>query len=127
VQNLNKLRISEEHKQYADNIHMLSVSVPVTATEYLRVVLDYPGFAENVESVAILPTLVSYDFSLKSTPYFLRRCSELAEIGCTVIGRLEELRKTGHAQWQATSWELAAGEWEKDPCFFGHAGSLAAN
>ena len=53
---------------------------------------------------------------------FLRRCSELAEIGRTGIARLEELRETGHVQWQATSWELAAGEWEKDPCFFGQAG-----
>jgi hypothetical protein len=125
VQNLSNLRTSEEHKEYADQIHMLPITVPESATEYRPVVLDYPGFAESVESVAILPTLVSYDFSLKSTPYFLRRCRELDEIGRTVRGRLEELRETGHQQWQATSWELEAGEWEKDPCFFGTARTLA--
>jgi len=126
VQNLSNLRTSEEHKEYADQIHMLPITVPESATEYRRVVLDYPGFAENVESVAILPTLISYDFSLKSTPYFLRRCRELDEIGRTVRGRLEELRETGHQQWKTTSWELEAGEWKKDPCFFGTATTLAA-
>ena len=125
IQNLKNMRTDEELKDYVDQIQMLSIEVPETATEYRRVTLNYPGFAESVDSVAILPTLVSYDFSLKSTPYFLRRCRELGEIGRTVRGRLEELRRTGHKQWQATSWELEAGEWEKDPCFFGTAKTLA--
>ena len=43
-----------------------------------------------------------------------------------VRNRLNELRKIGHQQWQATTWELQAGDWEKDPCFFGTAKTIAA-
>lgn len=89
--------------------------------------MNYPGFAENLDTVAILPTLVSYDFTHKSTPYFQRRCSELARIGETVRDRLEELRASGHKQWRATTWEMEAGNWQKDACFLGTANQQIAS
>lgn len=104
-----------------DRVHMLELTVPEKNTEYRPATVNYPGFAENVKTVAILPTLVSYNFTLKSTPYYKRRCGELAKIGDLVRGRLEQLRASGHKQWKATTWELEAGNWEKDPCFFGTA------
>ncbi len=105
----------------AKTLHMLELDLPATVTEYQPATVNYPGFADELETVAILPTLVSYDFTHKSTPYFRWRCRELARIGETVRSRLEELRATGHKQWHATSWEMEAGNWEKDSCFFGTA------
>ena len=118
VQKLSALRQTETFGTEAKQVHMLAIKLPATATEYRPVTVNYPGFAENLETVAILPTLVSYDFTHKSTPYFQRRCAELGRIGRTVRNRLEQLRASGHKQWRATTWELEAGNWEKDSCFF---------
>ena len=109
---------SEEYASKADQFHMLEINAPDNTTEYKPVVVDYPGFAENRNTVAILPTLVSYDFTRKSTRYFRRRCGELARIGTTVRDRLEDLRSSGHKQWRTTTWDLEAGSWKKDSCFF---------
>jgi hypothetical protein len=119
IQQLQAMRQMKEFKLYANQVHMLELKLPATATEYQPVTVHYPGFADNLNTVAILPTLVSYDFSRKSTPYFRRRCRELARIGEMVRTRLEALRASGHKQWHATTWELEAGNWEKDACFFG--------
>jgi len=121
VQKLGTMRQSEELGPDTEQVHMLELKLPASATEYQSATVNYPGFAENLDTVAILPTLVSYDFTHKSTPYFKRRCGELAKIGTTVRDRLEELRASGHKQWQATTWELEAGNWQKDSCFFGSA------
>jgi hypothetical protein len=121
VQRLGTMRQSEELGPDTNQVHMLELKLPASATEYQSATVNYPGFAENLNTVAILPTLVSYDFSYKSSPYFKRRCSELAKIGKTVRDRLEELRASGHKQWRATTWELEAGDWQKDSCFFGSA------
>ena len=121
VQKLSTMRQSEELGPDAKQVHMLELKLPASATEYQSATVNYPGFADNLDTVAILPTLVSYDFSSKSTPYFKRRCGELAKIGTTVRDRLEELRASGHKQWRATTWELEAGDWQKDSCFFGIA------
>ncbi len=118
LQNLVKMRESEAYSDYADQIHILPLIKPTDTTEYVADSVTYPGIADNVETLAILPTLVSYDFSHKQTPYFQRRCDELAKVGSTVTGRLKELQQTGHKQWKATSWKMEAGPWKKDACFF---------
>lgn len=109
---------SDENGSKSEQVHLLKLKLPATATEYQPATVNYPGFAENLDTVAILPTLVSYDFTHKTSPYFLRRCSELTKIGKTVRSRLEQLRASGHKQWRATTWELEAGNWKKDGCFF---------
>ncbi|MGI9422149.1 MAG: TAXI family TRAP transporter solute-binding subunit [Hyphomicrobiaceae bacterium] len=121
VQKLSALRQTETFGPEAKQVHMLAINLPASATEYRPVTVNYPGFAENLETVAILPTLVSYDFTHKSSPYFRRRCAELGRIGRTVHTRLKELRASGHKQWRSTTWELEAGNWEKDSCFFSGA------
>ena len=127
IEKLSAMRQSEELRADTEQVHMLELKLPATATEYKPATVNYPGFAENLDTVAILPTLVSYDFTHKSTPYFQRRCSELARIGETVRGRLEELRASGHKQWRATTWEMEAGNWQKDACFLGTANQQIAS
>jgi hypothetical protein len=118
MEKLIAMRESAEFGAQLDQLHMLELKLPLKDTEYQSATVNYPGFAENIETVAILPTLVSYDFTHKSTPYFQLRCSELARIGEKVRNRLEELRNSGHKQWSATSWDIKAGNWQKDSCFF---------
>ena len=127
IQKLSVMRQSEDSGPKTEQVHMLELKLPATATEYQPATVHYPGFADNLDTVAILPTLVSYDFTHKSTPYFRRRCSELGRIGGIVRDRLEELRASGHKQWRATTWELEAGNWKKDSCFFGTAKEQVAS
>jgi uncharacterized protein len=121
MQKLVAMRESADLRPQIDQIHMLELKLPLKETGYASATVNYPGFAENVATVAILPTLVSYNFAEKSTPYFRRRCGELAKIGETVRTRLAELRASGHKQWNATSWEMDAGNWQKDLCFLATA------
>ena len=119
--------IEEMGRGAGDLVRLLEVRVPPTVTAYEPVTVNYPGFDPNLATVAILPTLVSYDFTHRSTPYFQNRCNELGRIGATVRDRLEELRATGHQQWRATSWELKAGDWQMDACFFGTPEAVVAS
>jgi uncharacterized protein len=121
MQKLVAMRESADLRPQIDQIHMLELKLPLKDTGYASATVNYPGFAENVATVAILPTLVSYNFAEKSTPYFRRRCGELTRIGETVRTRLAELRASGHKQWNATSWAMDAGNWQKDTCFLGPA------
>jgi len=124
---LSAMRQNPEIRSKVEQVHMLELVFPLKHTGYRPVTVSYPGIAENLETVAILPTLVVYDFTHKSTPYFRQRCIELARIGEKIRSRLEELRASGHKQWNATKWEIEAGDWQKDWCFFGTATQQVAN
>jgi hypothetical protein len=121
MQALSAMQQNVEIRSKVEQVHMLGLKFPLKHTGYVPVTVNYPGIAENLETVAILPTLVVYDFTHKSTPYFRQRCIELARIGEKIRSRLEELRASGHKQWSATKWEIEAGDWQKDSCFFGTA------
>jgi hypothetical protein len=127
MQALSAMRQNAEIRSKVEQVHMLELRFPLKHTGYRPVTVSYPGIAENLETVAILPTLVVYDFAHKSTPYFRRRCIELTRIGEKIRSRLEELRASGHKQWNATRWEIEAGDWQKDSCFFGTATQIVAN
>jgi len=116
---LSAMRQNAEIGPKVEQVHMLELKFPLKDTGYRSATVSYPGIAENRETVAILPTLVVYDFTHKSTPYFRQHRIELTRIGEKIRGRLEELRGSGHKQWNATSWEIEAGNWRKDSCFFG--------
>ncbi|MEP3274869.1 MAG: TAXI family TRAP transporter solute-binding subunit [Stappiaceae bacterium] len=120
IQKLADLRQGDVAGVDAEKVHLLEIKLPGSASEYKPLTVAYPGLVDELDTVAILPTLVSYDFTHKKTPYFRRRCEELAGIGDTIRNRLEELRKSGHEQWNATTWELTAGNWERDDCFLGN-------
>ncbi len=120
IQKLADLKKGEVAGVGSENVHLLEIKLPDSASEYKPLTVSYPGLVDEIDTVAILPTLISYDFSHKRSPYFRRRCQELGRIGDTVRNRLEELRQSGHKQWKATTWELTAGNWEKDNCFFGN-------
>ena len=124
---LSAMRQNVEIGPKVEQVHMLELKFPLKDTGYRSATVSYPGIAENRETVAILPTLVVYDFTHKSTPYFRQRCIELGRIGEKIRSRLEELRASGHKQWNATSWEIEAGNWRKDACFFGTATQQVAN
>lgn len=127
MQALSAMWQNAEIRSKVEQVHMLEVKFPLNHTGYRLVTVSYPGIAENRQTVAILPTLIVYDFSHKATPYFRRRCIELARIGEKIRSRLEELRASGHKQWNATSWQIEAGDWQKDSCFFGTATQQVAN
>src|SRR4029077_3206837 len=70
MQALSAMRQNAEIRSKVEQVHMLELKFPLRHTGYQSVAVSYPGIADNLETVAILPTLVVYDFTHKSTPYF---------------------------------------------------------
>ena len=101
----------------SDQVHLLPLNDPKMLALYHKAVVHYPGFADEVETIAIRPTMISYDFSSRLSRYFRNRCAAFHKIGATVRSRLAELQAAGHPRWQQTSWMLDAGTWQKDRCF----------
>lgn len=118
LKNLSKMKAGDKYAAFARDLHVVPITVPAEVTEYVADTANYSNLADNISTVAILPTLVSYDFTHKESPYFQRRCDELANVGSTIVARLTELQESGHKQWKSTSWSLQAGSWKKDECFF---------
>jgi hypothetical protein len=118
ITNIATLKSDPRFAALPEQVHLLSLNHPKMHREYPKATVHYPGFAETVETIAIQPTLVSYNFASRSTPYFRGRCAALTRIGTTVRSRLTELQNSGQPRWQQASWMLQTGTWEKDPCFY---------
>jgi hypothetical protein len=118
----------KDDPRFADlpaQVHLLPLTEPQMLQRYPKITVHYPGFAEAVDTISIRPTMVTYNFSGRSSPYFRSRCNALAKIGATVQNRLTELQQSGHPRWQEATWMVDAELWKKDRCFY--KGSSTAN
>lgn len=117
IANIATLHSEPRTEGLAQQVHLLPLNDPKMLAVYHKAIVRYPGFADAVETIAIRPTMVSYDFSSRASRYFRNRCMAFRKIGTTVRSRLAELQASGHPRWQQTSWMLDAGAWQKDRCF----------
>lgn len=117
IANIAKLDSEPRTAGLAQQVHLLPLNDPKMLEVYPRAVVRYPGLADEVDTIAIHPTMVSYDFSSRTSRYFRNRCAAFQKIGTTVRSRLAELQASGHPRWQQASWMLDAGAWQKDRCF----------
>jgi TRAP-type uncharacterized transport system substrate-binding protein len=118
IANILTLKDDPRFADLPEHVHLLPLTEPQMLQRYPKTTVHYPGFAETVDTISIRPTMVSYNFTARSSPYFRSRCTALAKIGATIRNRLIELQQAGHPRWQQASWMLDAELWQKDQCVF---------
>jgi len=118
IMNILTLKEDPRFANLPEQIHLLPLTEPKMLQKYPKITVHYPGFAEAVDTIAIRPTMVTYNFSGRSSPYFRNRCNTLAKIGATVQNRLTELQQSGNPRWQQATWMVDAELWKKDRCFY---------
>ena len=101
------------------NVHFVPLDDPRMLREYGSAAIgkvDYDWLAENTPTIAVKAVLMSFDFSGKQTPYFVRRCQQLAQLGQAIRANLGQLRQTGHAKWKEVNLDEKVGNWPLDSC-----------
>ncbi len=101
------------------NAHFVPLDDPRLLREYQPAQLsqsDYEWMNGNVPTVAVKTVLMSFDFSGKQNPYFVRRCRQLALLGQVIRANIGRLRQTGHPKWKEVNLDEAVGDWKADRC-----------
>lgn len=119
--NLEQLRTSGnmEMKDLLTQVHFLALPEDQTAKLYEPALItpeDYDFVTEMVPTLAVRSVLVTYDFTLKDTPYYKQRCRQLATLGKTLHDKLPWLKETGHAKWQEVELDRDLAFWKRDEC-----------
>ncbi len=87
---------------------------------------DYDFVRAPVSTFAVRAALVSYDFTLKNTPYYKQRCSQLVQLGRAIAKALPELQTSGHRKWQEVNLTRELPFWKHDSCAWAGIQSMAA-
>lgn len=107
------------------NVHFVPLDDPRMLREYqpARIGLaDYDWLQEDVPTIAVKAVLMSFDFSGKQSPYFVRRCQQLAKLGQAIRASIDQLRQTGHPKWKEVNLDEKVGVWQLDTCSRGGKG-----
>jgi TRAP transporter TAXI family solute receptor len=119
--NLQKLAESQDSKmvELVKQVHLVPI-LPSKATRLYEGSLispqDYPFVTEEVPTLAVRAVLVSYDFTLKDTPYYKERCKQLFELGRALTRALPELQHSGHQKWEEVDANRELPLWKRDSC-----------
>ncbi len=101
------------------NVHFVPLDDPRMLREYQPARIgqaDYEWLAGDVSTIAVKAVLMSFDFSGKQTPYFVRRCQQLGKLGQAIRSNIGQLRQTGHPKWKEVSLDEKVGVWPLDTC-----------
>lgn len=77
---------------------------------------DYLWLEKPIGTIAVRAVLISFDFSSRHTPYFRKRCDDLARLSQVVQDKLGELRRTGHPKWEEVDFSKDIGLWKRNAC-----------
>lgn len=77
---------------------------------------DYTFVKTPISTLAVRSALVSFDFTLKNTPYYKQRCNQLKALGQALARGLPDLQATGHRKWQEVDLERPLTLWKHDRC-----------
>ncbi len=119
--NLAKLRdnANPEISDLVDKVHFLPLPTDKTGDLYEPSLLtpeDYEFITELVPTLAVRSILVTYDFTLKNTAYYRKRCQQLSILGKAIYNKLPELRSNGHSKWQEVELNREMPLWKRDKC-----------
>gem|GEM_PF-657796 len=115
----------EDANRGQSRFQLVALPVPPKTIEYESTRVTVNGLGEDVNTIAMKPILVSYDFAQRDTAYFRKRCDELAQVGSALISQIDELRDLGHPAWSSADWVSQCGDWRRDECFFRDTNRLA--
>lgn len=117
--NLEKLKEESEYASLIEAVHFVPLDDPKMLKEYAVSEIssaDYAWLDNTVPTIAVKAALISFDFSEKNTPYYRKRCEELAQLGKIIRENIEELRRTGHPKWREVNLDEKTGMWKPDSC-----------
>ena len=101
------------------NVHFVPLDDPRMLREYQPARIgqaDYEWLAGDVSTIAVKAVLMSFDFSGRQTPYFVRRCQQLGRLGQAIRSNIGQLRQTGHPKWKEVNLDEKVGVWPLDTC-----------
>ena len=101
------------------NVHFVPLDDPRMLREYQPAKIgpaDYEWLPSDVSTIAVKAVLMSFDFSGKQNPYFVRRCQQLAKLGQAIRANIGQLRQTGHPKWKEVNMDEKVGVWQLDTC-----------
>lgn len=117
--NIEQLRNNPKYGDLVKNVHFVPLDDPKMIKEYVPAKLtqkDYAWIEQEVPTIAVKAVLVSFDFSRKISPYYVRRCRELGVLGAAIRSNIESLRGNGHPKWNEVDLEQDVGIWKADTC-----------
>ena len=117
--NMEQFKDIPRYQELITNVHMVPLNDPRMLREYLPASLgpsDYSWMEAEVPTIAVKAILVSYDFSRKATPYYVRRCAELKILGNAIRTNINTLRNSGHPKWNEVNLDEDIGLWKRDQC-----------
>lgn len=101
------------------NVHFVPLDDPRMLKEYQSTRInqaDYEWMSGEVTTIAVKAVLMSFDFSGKQNPYFVKRCQQLAKLGQAIRSNLGQLRQSGHPKWKEVNLDEKVGIWQLDSC-----------
>lgn len=101
------------------NVHFVPLNDPALLREYQSAKIgqtDYEWLSGEVSTIAVKAVLMSFDFSGKQNPYFVKRCQQLAKLGQAIRSGIGQLRQTGHPKWKEVNLDEKVGVWQVDAC-----------
>ena len=101
------------------NVHFVPLDDPRMLREYQPAKIgpaDYEWLPGDVSTIAVKAVLMSFDFSGKQNPYFVRRCQQLAKLGQAIRANIGQLRQTGHPKWKEVNMDEKVAVWQLDTC-----------
>lgn len=119
--NMEKLRDIKtgENAGRLDQVHFLPLDQPALLQEYRPAQLkfsDYRFIEEPIPTVALNAVLVGYDFTLKDTNYYQKRCQQMALVGKQLRHAMPEFKRSGHPKWREVELSAPINLWQRDKC-----------
>ena len=117
--NIEQLKSNPKYGDLVKNVHFVPLNDPQMLKEYVPATLtpkDYSWIEQDVPTIAVKAVLVSFDFSRKVSPYYVRRCQELGVLGAAIRSNIASLRGNGHPKWNEVDLDQDVGIWKADTC-----------
>jgi TRAP transporter TAXI family solute receptor len=118
-----------KHPQFAplvQAVHFVPLTQQSMHQEYAAATIgpdDYAWLNETIPTVAVKAVLISFDFSSRSTPYYQKRCEQLAKLGMVIRADFTQrshssnsLQRAGHPKWREVDLNQDLGIWKRDDC-----------
>lgn len=101
------------------NVHFIPLSDPRLLKEYKPATIthkDYDYVSENTPTIAVTALLVTYDYTMKNTPYYHEHCRTMQKLVKALYDNMDDLRANGHPKWREVNLNASVGNWTRDAC-----------
>jgi TRAP transporter TAXI family solute receptor len=117
--NMHELRQDPQYANLLQEVHLVPLNHEKLLQEYTAATLgpdDYDWLQHTLPTIAVQAVLISFDFSSRRTPYFRRRCEQLAALGKVIREHFATLQHNGHPKWKEVDLNTEISIWKQDAC-----------